>query len=250
MDGASALAGRLESAGFGVEIIPALEVVPPSDLSRFRNAITRVSAGDYDWIILTSRSAVLRLAEAFRELGAVGPPAGVRFAVVGNATARELESIGWTVDLIPEDFSQEGLVAAFAGRASMEGARVLFAAAEAARDVIATALERMGATVDVVVAYRTIPPPPSSFDRARPLLAQGSVDLVTLTSPSAASNLLKGVGEIVLDVPCAVIGPVTESAAQSLGYDVVAVAREHTIDGLVAAVRDWAGRVKLFRPQP
>jgi uroporphyrinogen-III synthase len=87
--------------------------------------------------------------------------------------------------------------------------------------------------VDVVVAYRTVPSPELG-ERLAACLAEG-LDLVTLASPSAVEAYVAAGGSDV-EVPAAVIGPVTEQAARTAGLDVRAVASPSTADGLVAAI--------------
>jgi uroporphyrinogen-III synthase len=92
--------------------------------------------------------------------------------------------------------------------------------------------------VDHVVAYRSVTP--DAADGAGPaVLAGDGPVLLTFTSPSAARHLLEQMGPAALELPAAAIGPVTATAAAALGYRVVAVPDEHTLEGLAAAVRGW-----------
>jgi len=96
----------------------------------------------------------------------------------------------------------------------------LFAGAEDARPVLARAL-----AADVVPLYRTVvlrpPEPPAG-------------DLVVLASASAA----RAFAALGLRMPAVSIGPQTTAAARAAGVDVVAEARSHDLDGLVAAVAE------------
>jgi uroporphyrinogen-III synthase len=115
---------------------------------------------------------------------------------------------------VPAVATQEGLLAELPRPAG----RVLFAAAEGARRLLAEQLE-----ADFVPLYRTKPLRPER----RP---EG--DLVLLASPSAA-RALAGLGAAP---PAVTIGPETTAAARQLGVQVVAEARTPDTDGLVAAV--------------
>ena len=95
-----------------------------------------------------------------------GAPA--RVAAIGPGTAEGLRAHGVEPDLVAEVSTQEGLVAAF----PPEPGRVLFAGAEAARDVLA---RELGA--DFLPLYRTVELRPAAFPDA---------DLVVLASASAA----------------------------------------------------------------
>ena len=120
----------------------------------------------------------------------------------------------------------------------LAGKRVLIPRAAVARDVIPDELARRGALVDVVEAYRTVMPPDSVTMAQR--MAQGvKADLVTFTSSSTVQNF----GRLFRGKPprirAACIGPITSETARKLGWRVVIEAEEHTISGLVAAIRRY-----------
>src|SRR2546426_18498 len=69
------------------------------------------------------------------------------------------------------------------------------------------------------------------------------IDVVLFTSASAATHLMdllpKDVRDrLIKEAEAACIGPVTAEAARSLGFRVCAVARNHTVDGLVESVEE------------
>jgi uroporphyrinogen-III synthase len=99
---------------------------------------------------------------------------------------------------------------------------VLFAGAEDARRHIVEEL-----TADFVALYRTVPLTPE-----RPPAG----DLVVLASPSAA----RAFAALETAMPAVSIGPQTTQAARAGGVAVVAEARTHDLDGLVAAVTSVA----------
>jgi uroporphyrinogen-III synthase len=244
------LAELLEAAGLRVHLISVLEIVPPVDASPLNVAAARLAAGAYDWVVLTSANGVRALSAALARVGGASPGgeaeaggAGARpvakVAVVGAATAVAVRQEGWGVELVPERYTAEALLEAFAD-VPLTGKRMLLPAAEAAREVLPEGLHAFGAAVDVVVAYRAAVAAPPERERLRALLRDGLLDLVTLASPSAAEGLLDLAGPDVLAVPAAVIGPVTAEAARALGYGVVAEAEPHTAEGLVSAVAEWA----------
>ena len=73
----------------------------------------------------------------------------------------------------------------------------------------------------------------------------GEIDVATFTASSTVRgclDLLNGRRELLRDVTIACIGPITAQTAEEAGLHVDIVAAEHTIPGLVAALRDHAGR--------
>ena len=67
------------------------------------------------------------------------------------------------------------------------------------------------------------------------------MDVVTFTSSSTVRNLLQlldGDGSLVNGAIVGCIGPVTADTTREMGLRVDTVAREHTIEGLVAALKE------------
>ena len=194
------LAAALEAEGFEVETCPlvAIEPLPGPPLR----------AEGYDWLVLTSRSAVDAL---FARLEGGLP----KLAAVGQGTAEALREQGVEPDLVARVSTQEGLAAELPRPAG----RVLFPAAEDARGVL---VQELGA--DFVPVYRTVELRPEAFPAA---------DLVVLASGSAARAL----AALGVDAPCVSIGPVTSAEARDAGLRLVAEAETHDREGLVAAVK-------------
>ncbi|MEJ5368653.1 MAG: hydroxymethylbilane synthase [Bryobacteraceae bacterium] len=189
----------------------------------------------YDWAIFTSANGV----EFF--FARVEPRRGPRICAIGPATAAALRARGLAPDLVPEEHMGEGVVEALRG-AGVEGARVLLARAEEARDVIPSELERLGARVDVLPVYRTVAPE-GLEQKARELFAAAKPHWVTLTSASTVRHLLRAVPrELLAGVRIATIGPVTSAAVREAGLEVDAEANPYTAEGMAAAMAERAAR--------
>jgi uroporphyrinogen-III synthase len=145
---------------------------------------------------------VVTSANGARELARRGVTAN-RIAAVGPATAAALREHGLRVDLVASVHSQEGL------RDELTGTLLLAAAEGARRDVL---------DADFVALYRTVELP-----------QEVDADVALLLSGSAARALRTR-------LPVVAIGPQTADEARRLGFDVVAVATVHTVDGLVDAL--------------
>lgn len=232
---ASALRAPLAELGAEVLELPATRI-EPLDAAPLEAALRRLT--DYDWVALTSRNGVARFWEVLRALGLDARAlAGKRLCVVGQVTADALLERGLAVDVVPERYVAEGVLEAMRGRDDVRGRRVLYVAAEGARDVLPKGLEALGATVDVVAAYRSVRDGRGADD-VRAALEEGTVDLVTLTSASSVRGYVESVGaEAARRAPAASIGPVTSQAARAAGIEVAVEARTSTIAGLVLAVR-------------
>ena len=143
-------------------------------------------------------------------------------------------------DLVPERFVAEGVVEALRGRGDVRGARVLYPKAEAARDVLPDSLRELGADVDDIPIYRSVPDPAGVL-AAREALESGAVDIVTFTSSSTVRFFVESVGvDAARRATLVSMGPITSETARSLGLEVAAEAREATIGSLVEAVLEVA----------
>lgn len=232
---ASRLAGKLEAHGASTVQVPAIEVVPVEDPSELDAAVKNLAS--YDWVTFTSANGVeglwARITAAGLDARAFG---NVKIAAVGPATARALEAIGLTADIVPENFDAESLLEKFR---SLKDApkRVLFPRSEIGREALVEGLTKIGATVDPVTAYRTVMSD-SSIEEARTAYEEG-IDITTFTSSSSVENLVKildGDVSAINRTVVACIGPITAETAKANGIKVKIMAKEQTIDGLVDAI--------------
>jgi uroporphyrinogen III methyltransferase/synthase len=147
---------------------------------------------------------------------------------------------GIAVDVTPERFVAEGVLQALAERDSMAGRRVLYMAAEGARDVLPNGLTKLGARVDVVNVYRSTPDQ-AGCDAMRAFVARADDRAVAaFTSASAVRAFADAVGDARGGVAAASIGPATSAAAREAGLAVRVEAEESTIAALVRAIEAYA----------
>jgi len=128
-----------------------------------------------------------------------------------------------------------------AGLPDAEGARVLLARADIADTRLIDGLEARGAQVAQFVAYRTLVTEEDASEvRAR--LAAGGIGVVTFASSSTVRNLCLALGPeaatLLRGCVVACIGPVTAGTAREHGIEPAVIAAEHTIPGLVRAIRE------------
>jgi len=122
----------------------------------------------------------------------------------------------------------------------VRGTRVLFIKAEGAGDALPATLHEIGATMDEIVAFQTVPDA-SGGRAARDALALNGVDAITFTSASTVRFFLDALDANTRAVGGALVitmGPVTSAAARALGLTVRAEAATATVDALIDAVID------------
>ncbi len=231
---ASGLRDALAALGADVLELPALRV-EPLDPAPLATALARL--GQYQWLVLTSQNAVAVLWDVMRAAALDARSlAGVRIACVGRTTSDALLARGLVADVVPTRFVAEAVLDALSARDDVRGTRMLYVAAEGARDVLPAGLRAMGAVVDRVAAYRTRPDG-TGASLLRDALAKGGVDVVTFASASAVTGYVEAVGDALASrAPAVSIGPVTSLAARAAGIVVVAESGEASIGSLVDAV--------------
>jgi uroporphyrinogen III methyltransferase/synthase len=239
---ASVLSRLLAEEGAEPIELPTLEIKPRFRKDELIRVTDALHEGDYDWVIFTSANAVDTFFDFLwsRCLDARNVTASV--AAIGPATAEALKRWGIYVDVTPDPnrYTAEGLVAAFDEQFDIRGQTVLLPRAEGARDALIEGLTKQGAKVHEVILYVAAPPDAPEPEPLRRLRA-GEVDVVTFASSSAVKNLLKLLnGDTApLKKPLiACIGPITARTAREAGLEVGVESKEHTIPGLVAALRE------------
>lgn len=229
-DRASDLGARLRALGLQAIEMPTVRIRPPVDLRPLDRALQ--AKIPYDWVIFTSARAVEAVRTRAAALGVEARNIAHRAAAVGPATAKAVRALGLPVNFVPNRYLTDAIPE---GLGDLRGRRVLLPRSNLARRSLPEALERTGADVTEVTAYRlAAAPPAATFDIS-------AVDIVAFTSASSARFLVSNLGAepsraLIARAVAACIGPVTAEAARELGFAVRVVAEEHTVDGLLAAI--------------
>lgn len=198
---AQPLVGRIEALGHDVVECPLIEIIRTSD--------DPIDCAGYEWAVVTSPNGADEVAHRARNLPKV--------AAVGPGTAETLRGHGIEPSFVASVSTSEHMVGEFPAH---EG-KVIYLAAENSRRGPIDALE-----ADFVPLYSTVllePEPPEG-------------DVVVLASGSAA----RAYSSIGGSAPAISIGPETTRVAGSVGIEVVREAKTHDLDGLVAAVAEYA----------
>jgi uroporphyrinogen III methyltransferase/synthase len=237
---ASDLSERLRALGASVVELPVIRIARLPGDAALDAALA--SLPDYGLVVLTSVNGVdslfAALAERGRDARALSPEATL--VAIGPATAARLAAHGVRADVVPERFVAEGILEALADR-PLEGVRALVARARGSRHLLIDGLEARGARVDEVELYEAVPEPVDAGTRAAALAA----DYLTFTASSTVRSFMGLLDDAerarLASGPRVVsIGPITSATAREEGLTVHAEAAEHTIPGLVAALREDA----------
>ena len=263
-DRAGAMAAALAEAGAEPLLLPLIDFERAPDQAALAQTLSRLAAGGYDWLVVSSITTVRALKELAAAQGtqlASLVPDGVRVATIGPSSRRVLEAEGLRVDLAPEGKqSAEGLVELWGAVPPQDGSpRVLLPQSDIAAPTLAEGLLARGFEVETVVAYRTVDYPAADSmrltaplaagepagqaapavvlrpDEANRELAAGRLHAVVAASPSAARRIhavLRPLGATALIA----IGEPTAAELAALGLEPAATAATPTPSGIVDAV--------------
>lgn len=205
----------------GVPILAPTLDLEPVNTESLRNLVKRKD--DLDWIIFTSPTTIVSLnkfhPDFIRTLDC-------RLAVIGNKTGRLAEKNGLKVDLMPEDFTAEGLIEEFKKR-KITNQTIGIPRTASARPVLPEELEKLGNEVILAEAYKSLFP--MDEDAVKNLISKienKEIDAITFTSPLTVENffeivedkrkIAKLLSENLLTV-C--IGPITARVLEKYDID-------------------------------
>jgi len=175
----------------------------------------------YQWLVVASQRSVAALMEA---RGHRPLPDGLRTAAVGARTAARLAASGAAAPLLAPVAGSAALIEVLRDADAWPGRRVLIPRALEGGRELGDALRAWGASVDEVVAYRTLERSPegiaAAWQEARP-------EAVVVASPSAARALVRAVGAECLRrlTRVAAIGSTTATQLVALGVPAMVPAR-------------------------
>ena len=245
----------LEEAGAEIFEFPTIKVVPPKSFKSLDESIRKIET--YNWLVFTSANGVGYFMKRFLSKGRdVRDLKDIRLCAVGAKTAEAIAAYGMKVELVPDEFSAEGLSKAFlrlyeGGSGSLKGVRFLLPRAEGARELFPEQIRASGGEIETPAAYRTIKPEKHGKLLKR-FLFEGRISVATFTSSASFTNFLDIVGRDALPllekVAIAAIGPVTKITIEKSGLKVHILPKEATITAMVRGIIKWATSKTDGRP--
>src|SRR4030095_2497630 len=247
---ALSLVQRIESLGGEVVEFPTIEIRPPESYGPLDQAIKQIAS--YDWLIFTSVNGVEQFLTRYENVGKnIANLAGIEVGAIGPETARRLTAAQIEPTFVPKQYQAEGILEGLSSETVL-GKRILIPRAAKARDILPETLRRWGARVDVVEAYQTVLPQVDVSALCR-LLREGTIDMITFTSSSTATNFAimlrdQALPRLLSRAVVACIRPITRKTVEDLGMRPEIVSEEFTIPGLVRAMVDYFSRTANERP--
>ena len=224
----------------GAEVIeaPAIRIEAPTNRQDLIDALLELNA--YDWLVFTSANGVTQFFEYFfRQFHDMRDIGGARIAAVGPATANKLKELHLQVDLMPDEAVATSIAEEFAEFESVENLRICLLRAEVATPELPKELEALGAIVDDIAVYRTVPETDDGSTGEK--IETAGADWLTFTSGSTVENFharfdLRKLLQKFPKMKVASIGPETSKILKALNVPIAVEAKDHTVDGVVDAI--------------
>ncbi|MDQ7082285.1 MAG: uroporphyrinogen-III synthase [Aquificota bacterium] len=165
-----------------------------------------------------------------------GIPEGTKVVAVGEKTGEVLESFGVKVDLIPEDWSAEGIVRAFP---EGSGEVVLVPRSRKGREEVIRGLEAKGYRVIPLEVYDTVHVRHTS-EKVREVLSGGG--FLVFASPSAVRGLFANLQKeeilaLVKGLVVVAIGKTTKKELEREGIDPKIVPKKPLMEEVAREIR-------------
>ena len=244
------LTAELTRHGARVITWPKIEIIDPESFAALDEAIQNLFG--YDWLIFANTNAAGFFLRRLQNLGhEISELDALRVCALDEATRQQLEESRVHVDLVPETFATDRVLAALetynGGRDSLRGLNFLLPRAAISRDRLPQALEDAGARVDVVAAYRTAGSHNSELVQLSVLLDGGGIDCVVFTTPAsvrAFSQLLdtNDLSRLLKEVVVACADERATQAADEFGLRAQITPVESTIPELARAIASHFSR--------
>lgn len=233
------LSAKLQALGAEVIELPLITISKEIDKHVLVDVYTEL--GSYDWIVFTSANGVRYFFEEFRRVYDDIRSLGLlRFAAVGDTTAKAITEHHIKVECKPEVATAEALAEALIATGSLDSAKVLLITGNLNRDDIISKLEDARAIVDELQVYKTEQTDLSNDEAAADFRAKGA-DAILFASSSAVQSFVDQAAALKLSKdakrPLAgSIGPQTGETMKKVGMPIDFEAKTPSLDALVDAL--------------
>ena len=175
----------VENLGGSAILAPTLDLQPVNSES-LKDLVSKKD--ELDWIVFTSPTTIVSLNKFYPDFIKT---LNCKLAVIGNKTGKLAEKNGLTVDLMPEDFTAEGLIEEFKKR-EITGKTIGIPRTASARPVLPEELEKLGNTVILAEAYKSLfPMDEKAVQDLIQKIENKEIDAITFTSPLTVENFFK-----------------------------------------------------------
>lgn len=180
---------------------------------------------NFRWVIFVSANAVNFALKAIG--GKIAQFEATQIAVIGQATAQTLESVGLKPALMPDQGFDSEAMLSLPPLQSVDQQDILIVRGRGGREELANVLRSRGANVRYWEVYERVMPEIDTSEVVG-LLKQGLLDVITVTSSEALQNLVVLLGHDdkyrLTIIPLVVISERISQLAAQLGFKRIEVA--------------------------
>lgn len=223
----------VEKLGGTAVLAPTLDLQPINSES-LKELVSRKN--ELDWIIFTSPTTIVSLnkfhPDFIRNLDC-------KLAVIGNKTGKLAEKNGLKVDLMPQDFTAEGLIEEFR-KQKITNKTIGIPRTASARPILPEELEKMGNEIILAEAYKSLfPMDENAVKELIEKIENRQIDAITFTSPLTVENFMQiasdkqKLAELLSENLLTVcIGPITARVLEK--YDITYIYPDtYTVDDMM-----------------
>ena len=175
----------VEKLGGTPVLAPTLDLQPVNTDS-LKELVARKD--ELDWIVFTSPTTIVSLNQFYPDFI---PNLNCKLAVIGNKTGKLAEKNGLAVDLMPQDFTAEGLIEEFRKR-GITGKVIGIPRTASARPILPQELEKLGNEIILAEAYKSLfPMDEKAIKELFEKIENGEIDAITFTSPLTVENFFE-----------------------------------------------------------
>ena len=175
----------VEKLGGEAFLAPTLDLKPVNSDSLKKN---KKKKDELDWIVFTSPTTIVSLKQFHPDFL---KNLNCKLAVIGNKTGQLAKKEGLTVDLMPDDFTAEGLVEEFSKR-NITNKTIGIPRTLSARPTLPEGLKKLQNKVILAEAYKSLFPMDEA--KVKELISKienDEIDAITFTSPLTVENFFK-----------------------------------------------------------
>jgi uroporphyrinogen-III synthase len=243
----ASLAAALSANGAEVVSLPLIRILPPLDYAPLDSALRGLA--NFDWLIFTSQNAVTAVSNRLSAIissrsvmpsearnlasASIATAPSLRIAAVGKATAEAAQAAGFTVANVGQGGTAATLVLELAP--ALRDKRLLLPRSDRAASELVPRLQRFGAEITEVIAYRTADT--TEVDVAS-REAVAACNAILFFSPSAVHSFASlqkssALNPLAEGVVVGAIGPVTSIALRKAGLRCDFQASEPSVEEIV-----------------
>jgi uroporphyrinogen III methyltransferase/synthase len=230
----------LENCGAESLVFPTIKISAVENKNELDTVLKDIN--NYQWIIFSSANGVNYFIERLIQIKSTTYQNKV--AVVGGKTLETLQSWGWKADLIPDEFSANGLLNSLK-KHPLSGNKILLPSSGIARSELPDGLKKLGAHVTKITVYQNECYRDPSVTIIEEAIDQNTIDAILFFSPSAFEcfrqilgtqkcSRLKNTKTII-----AAIGKTTATSIESAGFRVDIIPPKESADSMIEAVANY-----------